>query len=48
MWTLVEEGLKYRFNENEITSGLIPEISKKVFQNRITPSKASARLLECL
>lgn len=48
MWTLVEEGLKARFKEDETISGLIPDISKEVFQNRISPSKASARLLDCL
>ena len=48
MWTLVDEGLKSRFNEDAAISGLIPEMTEDVYKERISPSLAAARLLDCL
>jgi LAO/AO transport system kinase len=48
MWTLVDEGLKLRFKKNEEISRVIPDISKKVEQEIISPSAAAEALLSYL
>ena len=48
MWTLVDEGLKMRFRENEKIAELIPEMTEGVKRERISPSAAAERLLSYL
>ncbi len=48
MWTLVNEGLKLRFKQNKTISQAIPQISKKVEQEIISPSAAAEALLSYL
>ncbi len=48
MWTLVEEGLKNRFRQNEKIKAQIPTVSKKVRDDRMSPSAAAELLLSFL
>jgi LAO/AO transport system kinase len=48
MWTLVEEGLKQRFKNNKTINKEIPIISKKVENEKISPSAAAEELLSYL
>ena len=48
MWTLVEEGLKQRFKNNEKIKEEIPGISRLVKDEKISPSAAAERLLSYL
>jgi LAO/AO transport system kinase len=48
MWTLVEDGLKRRFKNNEKINRAIPEISRQVEDEKMTPSAAAATLLSYL
>ncbi|MDD9303158.1 MAG: methylmalonyl Co-A mutase-associated GTPase MeaB [Desulfobacter sp.] len=48
MWTLVDEGLKRRFQENEQIKMCIPEISREVEYQKISPSAAAKALLAYL
>ncbi|MBU1343767.1 MAG: methylmalonyl Co-A mutase-associated GTPase MeaB [Proteobacteria bacterium] len=48
MWTLVEDGLKQRFKNNEIINAKIPAISRKVADDKISPSAAAEVLLSYL
>lgn len=45
LWTLVEEGLKARFRENPRISERIPEMTRDVEQQRMSPSAAAQELL---
>ena len=48
MWTLVEDGLKKRFKENEKINQEIPVVSRKVKDERMSPSAAAEALLSYL
>ncbi|MBW2653591.1 MAG: methylmalonyl Co-A mutase-associated GTPase MeaB [Deltaproteobacteria bacterium] len=48
MWTLVEEGLKHRFKNNEKINKEIPFISQQVENEKISPSAAAEVLLSYL
>ncbi len=48
MWTLVEEGLKQRFKNNEKINKEIPVISQQVENEKISPSAAAEQLLSYL
>ncbi len=48
MWTLVEEGLRKRFQNNKIINAEIPSISQQVENETITPSAAADKLLSYL
>jgi GTPase len=48
MWTLVEEGLKQRFKNNEKINEKIPVISQQVENEKISPSAAAEVLLSYL
>ena len=48
MWTLVDEGLKRRFKENEAIRAKIPGGSLEVENQKISPSAAARALLACL
>jgi len=48
MWTLVEEGLKQRFKNNEKINKEIPFISQQVENEKISPSAAAEVLLSYL
>ena len=48
MWTLVEEGLKQRFKNNEKINKEIPVISRQVENEKISPSAAAEALLSYL
>jgi LAO/AO transport system kinase len=48
MWTLVEDGLKQRFENNKTINKEIPIISKKVENEKISPSAAAEELLSYL
>ncbi len=48
MWALVEEGLKLRFKNNEKINTTIPDISRQVEDNKISPSAAAEELLSYL
>jgi len=48
MWTLVDEGLKIRFRQNNNISKRIPEISRKVEHDFMSPSAAAEDLLSYL
>jgi len=48
MWTLVHEGLKQRFRENEKIKNEIPVISGRVENQKISPSAAARALLAYL
>lgn len=48
MWTLVEEGLKQRFKDNEKINEKIPAISQQVENEQISPSAAAEKLLSYL
>lgn len=48
MWTLVDEGLRRRFNENREIQARIPLVSGRVESERISPSAAARTLLELL
>ncbi|NOX35754.1 MAG: methylmalonyl Co-A mutase-associated GTPase MeaB [Deltaproteobacteria bacterium] len=48
MWTLVEDGLKQRFKNNEKINGKIPDISRQVENEKISPSAAAEELLSYL
>ncbi len=48
MWTLVDEGLKARFWENDRIAETIPDISAKVERDKISPSAAAEALLSFL
>lgn len=48
MWTLVEDGLKNRFRQNEKIREQIPAVSKKVRDDRMSPSAAAEFLLSFL
>ena len=48
MWTLVEEGLKQRFKNNEKINKEIPVISQQVENEKISPSAAAEKLLSYL
>ncbi len=45
MWTLVNEGLKLKFNENSIIAEKIPKIEAKVERELISPTTAAEELL---
>ena len=45
MWTMVEDGLKQRLNENEKVKRKIPKISEKVEKEVISPSAAAEEIL---
>jgi len=48
MWTLVEDGLKQRFKNNEKINNIIPAISQQVENDKISPSAAAEELLSYL
>ncbi|MEH0021811.1 MAG: methylmalonyl Co-A mutase-associated GTPase MeaB [Desulfobacter sp.] len=48
MWTLVDEGLKQRFRENEQIKQQIPVVSQQVENEKISPSAAAKALLSYL
>jgi LAO/AO transport system kinase len=48
MWTLVEDGLKQRFENHKTINKEIPIISKKVENEKISPSAAAEELLSYL
>lgn len=48
MWTLVEDGLKQRFKNNEKINQSIPGISKLVEDEKVSPSAAAEKLLSYL
>lgn len=48
MWTLVDEGLKQLFRNNEKINRAIPDVSRQVEQDKISPAAAAERLLACL
>ncbi len=48
MWTLVEEGLKQRFKNNETINSQIPLVSYQVENGKISPSAAAEQLLSYL
>ncbi|WDP91323.1 MAG: methylmalonyl Co-A mutase-associated GTPase MeaB [Desulfobacter sp.] len=48
MWTLVEEGLKRRFRENEKIKAEIPLVSSRVEKAQISPTAAAGALLALL
>ena len=48
MWTLVDEGLKLRFKENDQISRIIPRMVEQVERELISPSAAAERLLSYL
>ena len=48
MWTLVEEGLKKKFRENEKINREIPVMSQKVAEEKMSPSAAAEALLSYL
>ncbi|UCB46380.1 MAG: methylmalonyl Co-A mutase-associated GTPase MeaB [Spirochaetota bacterium] len=48
MWSLLEEGLKERFNRNTNVQGIIPEIADQVTAGTITPTAAAYKLLRLL
>ena len=48
MWTLVEDGLKQRFKNNEKINNAIPGVSQQVEGARISPSAAAEKLLSYL
>ena len=45
MWTLVEDGLRQRFKQNETVRSLIPEISRQVRDGTLSASFAARQLL---
>jgi LAO/AO transport system kinase len=48
MWTLVEEGLRKRFQDNKKITEKIPGISQQVENDKISPSAAADKLLSYL
>jgi len=48
MWTLVDEGLKQRFKNNEKINKKIPTISNRVENDKISPTAAAEELLSYL
>jgi LAO/AO transport system kinase len=48
MWTLVDEGLKQMFKNNQQISEQIPAVSRQVAQGKISPSAAARELLSYL
>jgi len=48
MWTLVEDGLKQRFKNNEKINKAIPAISNMVENDKISPTAAAEQLLSFL
>lgn len=48
MWTLVEDGLKQRFKNNEIINEKIPVISLQVENKKVSPTAAAEELLSYL
>jgi len=48
MWTLVEDGLKLRFKDNDKINNAIPTISQRVESGKISPSAAADTLLSYL
>jgi LAO/AO transport system kinase len=48
MWTLVEDGLKKRFQDNKEINEKIPGISQEVENEKISPSAAADKLLSYL
>ena len=48
MWTLVDEGLRRRFNENAEIQARIPVMSGRVENEKISPSAAARALLDLL
>ena len=48
MWTLVDEGLKARFKQNETIREQIPTVSQRVTNDLMSPSAAAERLLSFL
>ncbi|HCY84037.1 MAG TPA: methylmalonyl Co-A mutase-associated GTPase MeaB, partial [Desulfobacteraceae bacterium] len=48
MWTLVDEGMRRRFNENEKVQAQIPTMSARVENEKISPSAAARALLDLL
>ncbi|MCD4719122.1 MAG: methylmalonyl Co-A mutase-associated GTPase MeaB [Desulfobacula sp.] len=48
MWTLVEDGLKQRFKNNEKINEEIPVISQQVENEKISPTAAAEKLLSYL
>jgi LAO/AO transport system kinase len=45
MWSLIEEGLKFRFNKNKEIQKELPEITENVKNGNMTPTSAANRLL---
>ena len=45
MWSLVDEGLRFRFNENGNIKEELPELIENVENGSITPTSAANRLL---
>ena len=48
MWTLVDEGMRRRFNENEKIQAQVPLMSTRVENEKISPSAAARALLDLL
>jgi LAO/AO transport system kinase len=48
MWSLVEEGLRERFNRNVSLKSIIPEITDQVDKGTITPTAGAFKLLRML
>ena len=45
MWSLLEEGLKFRFYKNAKIAKLLPEITHAVKDGRTSPTVAASKLL---
>ena len=48
MWTLVEDGLRRRFDQNSEIESILPAISKDVEKGFMAPTVAASRLLSLL
>ncbi|MDP2644361.1 MAG: methylmalonyl Co-A mutase-associated GTPase MeaB [Desulfobacterales bacterium] len=48
MWSLVEEGIKERFNRHPDVRKLLPEVVRRVKYGEMTPTTAAYELLSCL
>ena len=48
MWTMVEEGLKERFQRNELVRQLLPQLSSGVEGGTLAPTVAAQQLLDSL
>jgi LAO/AO transport system kinase len=45
MWSLIEEGLKYRFNHSSEVKKHLPKLARKVEKGTIAPTIAAEELL---